>query len=602
MRPCRFEHVLAVFAEVPQRQLLAGILVLACDRVDGFDAGGVHDAGVSKVDDDMRWVPVDRERIEETRGGAEEKRPFEFVDFRAVLLDEGTRIDAGMFPGKDQGGDDDAGDDGDGQVLDDGDDRDGDHDDGIGAGHVLEVAETAPLEGADADHEHDPDEYGDRDDVKDVGQRRDENHEADGGGDARKPSETAGGVVDDGLTDHCTARHPTEEAAGHVAGPERDTLLVAAASRAAHLIQYRQRQQRFDQPDEGHDDAVGQDGQDCIVAEDEVGNVESRQVAFELGEVRHVADGAGLKAEEVGDKRQRDDGDEARRNRFRVARQQEHDRHCDPDEQVHEDAFAGKELELRHRDDDGQAVDEAVHRRLRHEADEFAHFENAEKHLDQSGQHGGERDILQDAPGECFAGQSLFLQEAGDFEGQADEHDGDGAGRPADHPGFAADERRDKPEDEGGVEPDDGADFGDKGEGDRLGDEGDGDDEPGEDVIFEVVGAVILEREHHTPCSDSSWSRILRCLFCASTRASRLVATTSSGALATKRSLLSMPASFAISFSSFTFCFSRRSMMGARSMEPVGIKTSTFSPTSLTAFSIFSVTKPTFSTLPRRQM
>lgn len=150
---------------MPQRQMLAGILVLARDRVDGFDAGGVHDAGVLKVDDDMRRVPVYRECVEKAGGGAEEKRPFEFVDLRTVLLDEGTRVDAGMFPGKDQGGDDDAGDDGDGQVFDDGDDRDSEHDESVGAGHVFEVAETAPLEGADADHEHDPDEYGDRDDV-----------------------------------------------------------------------------------------------------------------------------------------------------------------------------------------------------------------------------------------------------------------------------------------------------------------------------------------------------------------------------------------------------------------------------------------------------
>ncbi len=154
-------------------------------------------------------------------------------------------------------------------------------------------------------------------------------------------------------------------------------------------------------------------------------------------------------------------------------------------------ALALKELELGHRDDDRQAVDKAEHSGLGDKADKLAHFENTGKELDQTGHDGGEGDVLQHTECELFTAEPLRAQHGTGLKAQCDKYDGDRAGRTRDHARFAADKRSDEPQDKGGVEPDDRADIGDEGEGDRFGNEGNGDDEPRKDVVFDVSSGVV---------------------------------------------------------------------------------------------------------------
>ena len=103
--------------------------------------------------------------LEKFPDGPKIEEALEAVDFLfRRLFFHGDEDVLGAFPGKDEGGKDDANEDGGGEVVEKNSDE-GDHhdDDDLGEGDPSKGLERGPLEGPDDHHEHDPNEGGDGD-------------------------------------------------------------------------------------------------------------------------------------------------------------------------------------------------------------------------------------------------------------------------------------------------------------------------------------------------------------------------------------------------------------------------------------------------------
>ena len=108
-------------------------------------------------------------------------------------------------------------------------------------------------------------------------------------------------------------------------------------------------------------------------------------------------------------------------------------------------------LKLRKADHDSKPVDKAQHHRMRHQTNELAELQKPRRDLDEPHQHHGREEIFGPMRRD-----------------EADHHHRQRPGRPRDHAGPPADQRRDQPDKESRIKADQRVHPRDKGKGHRL--------------------------------------------------------------------------------------------------------------------------------------
>ena len=191
-------------------------------------------------------------------------------------------------------------------------------------------------------------------------------------------------------------------------------------------------------------------------------HVREEQFRQAFRQVALVADRGNVDRDEDGDRGERDDRDEGRRDYLGEARHHNHDDDPDGDERVDHKGHAEQLRKLRGEDQNCQRVDESDHDASRDEAHELRDTDGGQDDLEDSAQNDGRDEVI----------QAILTRQRCD-----DERDRSGGSR--DHRGPAADERDHNCHHEGGEQPDARVDAGDDRERNGLGDEGQCHHEPG---------------------------------------------------------------------------------------------------------------------------
>ena len=130
-------------------------------------------------------------------------------------------------------------------------------------------------------------------------------------------------------------------------------------------------------------------------------------------------------------------------------------------------------LQLRHKNNNGQAVNKAVHHRLRHQPNELAQPQQPDGNLNEPHQGDGGKQVLNPVLGH-----------------QGHDNHRHRAGRPRNHARAATEHARDKADDKRGPDAHQGADVGQQGKRNHLRDQGQGRGQAREDFVLDVEGIL----------------------------------------------------------------------------------------------------------------
>ena len=300
-----------------------------------------------------------------------------------VFMAVGVQL-PGMLPGKVQRRDHDAEQHCHGQV---GKHRDHGHRDDrqhIVDRHLVQHPQGRPGKGLLGHHEHHANQ---RRQGNTLDQRRQEQHEQQNhhpGYHTRQPATAIGAQVDHRLPDHCATPHATAQARHHVRGAQCHALAVRVAAAFGDFVGQVQREQGFQQADHGHQHRVGGDDLEGFQVPRHIRQRQPRQAA---SDVRHVTQGAGGQAEQVHQQANAKNRHQCRRYGAGELRQEVDHRHGQRHQANHQVQRRTTEpvltvfemLQLGHGNDNGQAVDEAQHDRVRHQAHQLAQAQQAEQ-------------------------------------------------------------------------------------------------------------------------------------------------------------------------------------------------------------------------------
>lgn len=431
----------------------------------------IDKAQMLAIQRDLGRVPGRVELVEERGGRGKEQRAMQLITLAAlrVLMGVGIQLPR-MLPGKVERRDDDTEQHRHGQV---GQHRDHSHRNDrqhIIHRHLVQHPQRRPGKGLLGHHEHHSDQ---RRQWNTLDQRRQEQHEQQNhhpGHHPRQPPPAIGAEVDHRLPDHRAAAHAAAQARHHVRSAQCHTLAVREATALGDFVGQVEGEQGFQQADHGHQHRVGGDDLQGFQIPRHIRQRQPRQAT---GDVRHVAQGAGRQPEHVHHQANTEDRHQGRRHRAGQFRQHINHRHGQrhqADHQVQrratEPVFAVLEmLQLSHGDDDGQAVHEAKHDRVWHQAHQFAQTQQAEQdHHHTAQQHRGQ--------------QVLHAV----LHHQGDDHHRHRAGSAGDHPRPPAEQRRQGTNDERAIQAHQRVEVGHQGKGDALGDQGERGGEAGEQV------------------------------------------------------------------------------------------------------------------------
>ena len=358
---------------------------------------------------------------------------------------------------------------------------------------------------------HDARERGDRDVVDEEVDADRDDEQRDAREESRDAKPRAARDVHHRLADRRAASHAAEHATHKVGEPLAEALAVRIALGLRQLVDQPKRHERLDQADNGHDRGVRDNlsergrreaGHRVLVLHPHGHRERSLDVGEVDDELRLVA---ARPRDTVFHARCDHDGDQARRHLLgdfgEVLRDGVRDDAdgrrprslgaADPAALVENTEATAQppvpvavvvvlvrpleERELSEADDDGQAVAESHHHRVRQQLNEAAGLEHTEQSLDDTHEHHRVEQIL----------LTLLLDEGGHERR-------DRAGRAADHGGPAARERRDRRDDPASRHADDRFDARDERERDGLRDHRERDREPAERLKRDLPRGDLL--------------------------------------------------------------------------------------------------------------
>ena len=411
------------------------------------------------------------EHLPELRDGPEEERPVELEHGRGLAVRcVGLHLSRGGdplrgLPREVERGHDNAGEDGDSEVGRHGDDRHQCDHEGVRLGHLGQPLEGRLVEDVDHEHPHGAHEGGERDPLDHGAPRHHGHREEERAAQPAQPLSAPRVDVDHGLSDHGAPAHPAEEPCGDVADTLGDALHVGGARPfLGDLVHELLGQQCLDEADHGDSKRGGRDGCQGPQAQRNLRKVERGQ---RPRDGRHVPNGPGRDATDVDGRGERQYGGQGGGNLTEPwnslggARPDLDDGHGERGEAGHDVQLGtahpsvpsrrGRYLELLELADpnhDGQAVHEAHHHGLRHQANELPEPQGAEDQLDQTREHDGCEEVLNTELG-----------------AERGENHGRGPRRAGDDPVLRAEDRGEEGHGGRSVEPHDGRHAGHEGEG-----------------------------------------------------------------------------------------------------------------------------------------
>ncbi|KPW30930.1 PAS protein [Pseudomonas syringae pv. apii] len=394
------EQTLAALGQVHHPQMLARLGVALTQGFQRSNRRVIDKAQVATVQCHLRRVFRGVELVKKRRGRGEEQRAVQVVDLTAVCLDMAVGVQlAGLLPGEVDGGDDDAEHHSGGQIGQHCNHRHRDDRQHVVDRHLAQHAQRCPGEGLLRDHEHHTHQRCQRNALDQRRQKQHEHQDHQARDHAGNPTAPARTEVDDRLADHRATAHATESTGHHVGSAQRHTLAVRVATCFSDLVGEVQGQQGFQQADQRHQDRVRRNDTQGVEVPRDVRQSKYRQAA---SDVRHVAQGAGRQAEQVHRQPDTEDRHQRRWCNAGDAWQQINDCHGQRHQAEHhvqrrtaEPRFADLEmLQLRHRNHNGQAVDEAEHHRIRHQPHQLAQPQQPEQNHDQAAEQHGRQQVL----------------------------------------------------------------------------------------------------------------------------------------------------------------------------------------------------------------
>ena len=323
-----------------------------------------------------------------------------------------------------------------GEVGDDGDPGDQHQHRGVRLWYLSDPRERGPIEDVQDQTEHRTGERGDRHALDEPRAERDvrrDGHRARQTGD---PSATPGLNVDHRLADHRAPAHGAEESVHQVRGALRDALLVGAGATLGDVVDELLGQQRLDQSNRRDGRGEWENRSPRLEGDGNVRDVKGRKGARDR---RDVPDGLCRDTRDLNEGPDGRDGQQRRgyllgdEGQVGYELDQRHRQSRERDLRVQRRVGETREgVDLRGADDDGEAVDEPDHARLRHESDELSQAQRAGDGLDGSGERDGGEEVL----------GSVRRDERGEDHGGGSRGAGDDAGLRAEYRGAQAHERR----------------------------------------------------------------------------------------------------------------------------------------------------------------
>ncbi len=366
----------------------------------------------------------------------------------------------------------------------------GQHDHARTLGMLAQIADRAPVEGADGHHDHHCDQrrHGNARHPIAEEHHHDQQHDA-----RRQCGQTPAAArlhVDDRLADHGAARHAAEKAGDDIGHALAHGFTALVAGGVGEVVDQRGGHHRFQQADHGHGQRHRKDDAQGLEIQRHIRHEKHGQAVRELTLVAH---GGHMDAESRRHDGQHHDGHQRRRHHAGDSGQQIDDGQPGRHQRINSPGHADQLGQLRQKNENRQRVGKARDHRARDKAHEPVKARPADDHLQHARQQRGGQHVL----------QPVFFH-------QRHHHQRHGAGGGRDHAGAPSGEGDDRGHAEGGVQPHLGIDPGNDGKGNGFGDQRKRHHHAREQIVANVGQPVLSEGLHHQGhlccrCAATAW-------------------------------------------------------------------------------------------------